>query len=182
LWAPHVILFIPPSFLLLPTLLLPPPTPCCKFDAILATAGGGDGKARRGGESRTQGRRGGHPAVAARQRAAAQGGRGTLKGALHDGLERRMSRGMNAHGCEEAVAAMNRPETHRQRRIEPADELGSAAGWRPGILDFRLYGPWMARRRGGAWSRGSVEGPGGGGFGWRQLDARLGWLCSLRPP
>jgi hydroquinone glucosyltransferase len=93
-----------------------------------------------------------------------------------------MSRGMDAHGCEEAVAAMNRPETHRRRRIELADELGSAASWWLGIFDFRPYGPQIARRRGGGWSLGSVEGPGDGGFGWRQLDARLGWLHSLRVP
>jgi hypothetical protein len=63
------------------------------------------------------------------------------------------------------MAAMNRPETHRRRRIELADELGSAVGWQPRILDFLLYGPWIARRRGGGWILGSVEGSGGGGFG-----------------
>jgi hypothetical protein len=41
-----------------------------------------------------------------------QGGRETPEGALRGGSERRVSRGMDAHGCEEAEAAMNRPETH----------------------------------------------------------------------
>jgi hypothetical protein len=50
-------------------------------------------------------------------------------------------------------------------------ELGSEAGWRPRILNFRPYGPWIARRRGGGWSLGSVEGPGGGGFGRRAARA-----------
>jgi hypothetical protein len=39
-----------------------------------------------------------------------------------------MSREMDAHDFEEAVTAMNRPETYRRRRIESVDELESAAG------------------------------------------------------